>query len=51
MLECLMLQHRSPDTMTKHYHQAKQIDAAVRCPTTLQDLRERFPLVSRLNTR
>ncbi len=44
MIGMAMLQHRSPGSMTKHYNQAKQVEAAGRCQTTIQDLRERYPL-------
>jgi hypothetical protein len=43
MMGMPMLQHRSPATMTKHYNQAKQVEAAGRCQITILDLRERHP--------
>jgi hypothetical protein len=49
MMGMAMLQHRSPGSMTKHYNQAKQVEAAGRCQTTIQDLRERYPLAQRSN--
>jgi hypothetical protein len=44
-----MLQHRSPGSMAKHYNQAKQVEAARRCQTTIHDLRARYPLAQRSN--
>ncbi len=51
MMGMPMLQHRSPGTMTKHYNQAKQVEAASRCQNTILDLRERYPLEPLSNTR
>src|SRR5260370_42087590 len=51
MMGMAMLQHRSPGSMTKHYNQAKQVEAAGRCQMTIHDLRERYSLAQRSNSR